>query len=60
MFENMWRDLYNDVGDLYKLEENDERKKAFEVILNMMDIYLDANLSVYLDAIYHDERKKQG
>lgn len=59
MFENMWRDLYNDISDLYKLEKNNDRKEAFRIILDMMDIYLDANLSVYLEAIYHNE-KKQG
>ena len=60
MFENMWRDLYNDLNELQELETNVERKSVLRVIIKMMDIYLDSNLNVYLDTLYKENDKKQG
>lgn len=60
MFENMWRDFYNDLNELQKLETNVERKSVLRVIIKMMDIYLDSNLNVYLDTLYKENEKKQG
>ena len=59
MFENMWRDLYNDLNELQELETNVERKSVLRVIIKMMDIYLDSNLNVYLDTLYKENDKKQ-
>ena len=60
MFENMWRDFYNDLNELQKLETNVERKSILRIIIKMMDIYLDSNLNVYLDSLYKENEKKQG